>query len=100
MKVLQYAVCINSFAAWKAITEEEPGVDLMTPRMFGQRTEAEAWMRSQKHPEYFTIVPAVSIREAAYTGANYSRRPIPPQAFNFARHDLGTPTPLVDWADA
>src|SRR3954464_5857314 len=56
MKVLQYAVCINSFAAWKAIAEEETGVDLMTPRMFGERTEAEAWMRSQKHPKHDSIV--------------------------------------------
>ena len=94
MKILAYAACINNFAALQAAHKGGLNLDPFIPQRFAEKAESNAWISAQQHPEYYTSLPILSLRDAAHTGIDYVGRPLGTWSLTLLREDLGTPEPI------
>jgi hypothetical protein len=88
---MQYVACINSFAACSALMADEPEIDPLAPAKFAEKAESDAWVRSQKHPGFYTTLPVLSIRDTAHSGVGYPRHLVQTPELASLGSDLGTP---------
>jgi hypothetical protein len=99
-RILGYAACINNLAALKVIAADGINVEPFKALRFPSEAESNSWISSQPHPQFYTTLPVVSLRDAAHAGSIYSGRSLREWQGAAAGEDLGSPEPMEGVSDA